>query len=113
MVAAVVLGISDDDAIHLLTQYRRGRAAGATAGAAIEGALGHAGRAVVTTSVTLALGFSTLALSPWKSVASFGVLSAIAILAALGAVLVVMPSAIEASARLAARLGCAGTRARG
>ena len=28
MVAAVVLGISDDDAIHLLTQYRRLRGEG-------------------------------------------------------------------------------------
>lgn len=101
MVAAVVLGISDDDAIHLLTQYRRMRAAGLAAGEAVEAAVVHTGRAIVTTSLALALGFSTLALSPWKSVASFGVLSAVAILAALGAVLVVLPAAIHAWARVA------------
>ena len=94
MVAAVVLGISDDDAIHFLTQYRRMRAGGLAAGDAIEAAIVHTGRAIVTTSLTLALGFSTLALSPWKSVASFGLLSALAILAALGAVLVVLPAVL-------------------
>jgi predicted RND superfamily exporter protein len=62
---------------------------------------------MVTTSLTLALGFSTLALSPWKSVASFGLLSALAILAALGAVLVVLPAAIYLGAR-----GGSGSRAR-
>jgi predicted RND superfamily exporter protein len=104
MVAAVVLGISDDDAIHFLTQYRRMRADGLDAGGAIEAAIVHTGRAIVTTSVTLALGFSTLALSPWKSVASFGLLSALAILAALGAVLVVLPAAIHGAARVTARV---------
>ena len=100
MVAAVVLGISDDDAIHFLTQYRRMRAGGLAAGEALEEAIVHTGRAMVTTSLTLALGFSTLALSPWKSVASFGLLSALAILVALVAVLVVLPAAIHAGARL-------------
>jgi predicted RND superfamily exporter protein len=100
MVAAVVLGISDDDAIHLLTQYRRLRASGAAVAAAVEGALVHAGRAMVTTSLSLSLGFAALALSPWKSVASFGLLSAVAILAALGAVLVVLPAALYGAGRL-------------
>jgi hypothetical protein len=104
MVAAVVLGISDDDAIHFLTQYRRMRTGGLGAGEAIEAAIVHTGRAIVTTSLTLALGFSTLALSPWKSVASFGLLSALAILAALGAVLVVLPAAIHGAARVTARV---------
>jgi predicted RND superfamily exporter protein len=100
MVAAVVLGISDDDAIHLLTQYRRLRGEGLGVDAAVEGALEHAGRAVVTTSLCLAVGFSTLALSPWKSVASFGLLSALAILAALVAVLVVLPALLYGAGRL-------------
>jgi hypothetical protein len=105
MVAAVVLGISDDDAIHLLTQYRLRRSAGEAVGAAIEGALVHSGRAIVTTSLALALGFSTLALSPWKSVASFGLLSALAILVALAAVLLVMPAALYGAARFAGSAG--------
>jgi predicted RND superfamily exporter protein len=100
MVAAVVLGISDDDAIHLLAQYRRLRGEGLGVSAAVEGALVHAGRAIVSTSLTLALGFSTLALSPWRSVASFGALSALAILVALAAVLIVLPALLYGAARL-------------
>jgi len=103
MVAAVVLGVSDDDAIHLLTQYGRARRAGAAPDAALDEALAHAGRALVTTSLTLALGFATLALSPWTSVASFGLLAAVAILAALVAVLVVLPAALRTAAGLRAR----------
>ena len=99
MVAAVVLGVSDDDAIHLLAQYRRLRGEGLATAAAVEGALVHAGRAIVSTSVTLALGFSTLALSPWRSVASFGALSALAILVALAAVLVVLPAILYGASR--------------
>jgi len=100
MVGAIALGISDDDAIHLLAQYRRLRGEGLAAAEAVEGAVLHAGRAIVTTSLTLALGFSALALSPWKSVASFGVLSALAIAAALVAVLVVLPALLYGVGRL-------------
>jgi predicted RND superfamily exporter protein len=102
MVAAIALGISDDDAIHLLAQYRRLLGEGLAPAAAVDGAVLHAGRAIVTTSLTLALGFSALALSPWKSVASFGVLSALAIAAALVAVLVVLPALLYGAARLSA-----------
>jgi uncharacterized protein len=100
MVAAVVLGVADDDAIHLLAQYRRLRGEGLGAPAAIEGALVHAGRAIVSASLTLALGFSTLALSPWRSVASFGALAALTILVALAAVLIVLPAILYFGARL-------------
>ena len=103
MVAAVVLGISDDDAIHLITQYQRLRAAGADVAGAVDGALVHSGRAMVTSSLSLAVGFGTLALSPWKSVASFGLLAALAILAALVAVLVVLPAVLYVTASSAPR----------
>lgn len=94
MVAAVVLGIAVDDAIHLLEQFRRALAGGAPSDVAITRAVAHVGRALVTTSIALALGFSALALSPWKTVASFGAVSAIAILAALAAVLLVLPALV-------------------
>jgi predicted RND superfamily exporter protein len=111
MVAAVALGISDDDAIHLLAQYRRLRREGAAAADAVEGALLHAGRAIVTTSTALALGFAALVLSPWKSVASFGLLTALAIGAALGAVLVVLPAVLYGAARLSGAAAAGGSSA--
>jgi hypothetical protein len=92
MVAAVVIGIAVDDSIHLLVQYRRHRAAGAGTRLAIRGAVLHVGRAVVSTSMALALGFFSLGFSSWKTISNFGALSGVAILAALLSVLVVLPA---------------------
>ena len=49
----------------------------------MQAALRHTGRAVVTTSAALALGFLTLMMSAWQTIASFGFLVSIAILGAL------------------------------
>jgi len=61
------------------------------------------GRAVVTTSVALSLGFFVLTLSSWESVASFGFLSGAAILVALVADLVILPAVIVSGARFERR----------
>jgi len=100
MIAAVVLGIAVDDTVHLLTQYRRRRAGGLAPAPAIRAAVLHVGRAVVTTSLALSLGFFVLTLSSWESVASFGFLSGLAILVALVADLVILPAVIAVGARL-------------
>ena len=99
MVAAVVLGIAVDDAVHVLTRYRTLRGAGQARGAAIDGAVLHTGRALVTTSFALAVGFLALGLSPWRSVASFGLLAGVAILVALASVLVVLPALLHLGGR--------------
>ena len=57
-----------------------------------EAAVRHVGRALVTTSFALALGFASLLASPWTSVASFGAVAALAILGALLADLLVLPA---------------------
>jgi hypothetical protein len=94
MIAAVVIGIGVDDAIHLLSQYAYRRNAGATIHEAMSGALQHTGRAIVTTSLALALGFLTLMMSAWQTVASFGFFVAIAITGGLVATLLVLPALI-------------------
>jgi len=101
MVAAVVLGIAVDDVVHLLDRFRLHRAAGADVDAAIHGAVRDVGRAVVSTSLALAAGFAALALSPWASVAHFGLISAIAILGALLTDLLVLPSLLSLGSKLA------------
>jgi predicted RND superfamily exporter protein len=103
MVAAVVLGIAIDDTVHLLVQYKRRRNAGRDAASSMREAALHVGRAVVTTSIALALGFFVLTLSSWASVASFGFLSGIAILGAMIADLIVLPALVLAIARLQTR----------
>ena len=96
MIAAVVIGIGVDDAIHLLAHYKLRRDQGDDTHAAMTAALQHTGRAIVTTSVALALGFLTLMMSAWQTVASFGFFVALAILGALVASLFVLPALIFA-----------------
>lgn len=92
MVAAVVLGIAVDDAIHMLARLRRLRRGGHSHAQAVHDAVTHVGRALVTTSIALSIGFAALAMSPWQSISNFGLLAAVAILGALAADLLVLPA---------------------
>lgn len=95
MVATVVVGIAVDDAIHLLTHYRRRRRDGMNVASACRAAVRHTGPALATTSIAMTLGFFTLILSPWKSVSSFGLVTGIAIGSALLATLIVLPALLS------------------
>ena len=96
MVGSVVIGIGVDDAIHLLSQYRMQRTGGATVHTAMSRAIQHSGRAIVTNSLALTLGFLTLLASAWQSISSFGFFVALAILGALVSSLFVTPALIFA-----------------
>lgn len=100
MVATVVLGIAVDDAIHLLVHYRRRWRRGEAPAQAVAAAIRSVGRALVTTSLALTVGFFALLLSPWQSIANFGLISGIAILAALVSDLVVLPAVLVTAGRL-------------
>lgn len=96
MVAAIVIGVAVDDSIHVLSVYQRQRAAGLAAAEAMAQAVMQVGRAVVTTSLALALGFFALTLSSWGTIAHFGALAGLAILVALVAVVAVLPAWVAA-----------------
>jgi predicted RND superfamily exporter protein len=99
MIAAILIGIAVDDSVHILRQYERRRAGGDAPREAIRGAVVHTGRAVVTTSLALSLGFLTLMASAWQTISSFGFFVSLAILAALAATLFVLPALIFAFER--------------
>jgi predicted RND superfamily exporter protein len=99
MIGSVVIGIGVDDAIHLASQYRARRGEGSPPRAALAQAIEHSGRAIVTNSLTLALGFLTLMVSPWQSISSFGFFAALTIVGALVSTLLVMPALILAFQR--------------
>lgn len=99
MVAAVVLGIAVDDCIHVLSIYRENRRAALSRSEAMRAAVLRVGRAVVTTSIALALGFFTLTLSSWSTIAHFGALAGVAILGALVAVVAVLPAWMAVASR--------------
>ena len=94
MVAAIIIGVAVDDCIHVLSVYERHRVGGEPRGEAMARSVVQVGRAVVTTSLALALGFFALSLSSWSTIAHFGVLAGFAILVALVAVVVLLPAAM-------------------
>jgi hypothetical protein len=99
MIAAIAIGISVDDSIHLLTDYKRRCTAGARPADAMRASLLHVGRPIVITSLALALGMLTLMTSAWQSISSFGFFIAMAILGALVGALFVVPATVFARHR--------------
>lgn len=96
MLAAVLLGIAIDDAIHVLHRYHHERAEGLAPDAAIEAAILAVGPAVVTTSIALSLGFLTFMASAWQTISSFGFFMSLALVGALASTLFVLPAALFA-----------------
>lgn len=92
VVAMIALGIGVDDTIHFLVRYRLERARCETRGQALARAFRYAGRAIVMTTVILALGFLPLALSDYYSVRVFGVYLPLVLVLALLADLLLLPS---------------------
>jgi predicted RND superfamily exporter protein len=65
--------------------------------------LGEVGPALLTSAVALGAGFLVLVFVPWKSLASFGAVSAVAIAASLLADLLLLPALLLAIPRRASR----------
>jgi predicted RND superfamily exporter protein len=92
MVAAIVLGLGVDEALHLLSAYRRLRESGLSRPEAAPASVREVGRALLTSAAALGAGFLVLVLVPWESLASFGAVSVVAIAASLLADLLVLPA---------------------
>ncbi|MCB9554457.1 MAG: MMPL family transporter [Deltaproteobacteria bacterium] len=99
MTASIAIGIAVDDTIHYLVAYRLAQAQGASSEVAIRRTSAEVGRAIVTTSIVLAAGFGALALASFKPPIFFGLLSAITIVVALAADLLVLPALLALRAR--------------
>jgi hypothetical protein len=90
MIAAVSLGLSVDSSIHYIARFRRHLADGATA-TALETAHRTAGRAMIFSTLALAVGFLALTTSGFMPTVSFGWLSCLTLLGGLAGNLVVLP----------------------
>jgi len=97
MVAAILLGLAVDDAVHILSRYDQARRKGEDPVSASRRSLVETGRAVVTTSLALAVGFLSLSFSSWHSIAAFGVIAAMAVFGALVAAIVVLPAVMAST----------------
>jgi len=90
-IAAITVGIGVDDTIHYVHRFREEFAEDGDYTAAIIRSHGSIGRAMYYTTVTVVLGFSVLAFSNFVPTIYFGVLTGIAMIAALVADLTLMP----------------------
>jgi predicted RND superfamily exporter protein len=91
-IAAIATGIAVDDTIHYVHRFREEVAQDGDEWAAARRCHRSIGRAIFYTSLTIALGFSVLALSEFVPSVTFGLLTGTAMAAALVADLTVLPA---------------------
>ena len=90
-VAAIVVGVSIDDTVHFLLQWRLAELEGLNWEDCITRTFEHAGIPAVTTTLLLVVGYPVLMLADVKTVVAFGLLTSVAAAAALLADLVLLP----------------------
>ena len=91
MIGPITIGIAVDDTIHYVARYRRERAAGSSPTQAMTQTLTSTGRALVSTSMILSIGFVVTILSSFRPQSILGFLGAVTIILALAADLVLLP----------------------
>jgi predicted RND superfamily exporter protein len=91
-IAAVVLGIIVDDTVYMLHRMRRELREGKTIEGAIREVARASGVAVVSTSIIFCVGFGVVAFAGAKSIANVGLLTAVAIAAALFGDMLLLPA---------------------
>ena len=94
LIAAVALGIAVDDTIHFLTEYKEKRTEEFSISESVKTVIFLKGRAIISSSLILCIGFGVLVLSRFVPTINFGMLSAIIMITAVIGDLVVLPSII-------------------
>jgi hypothetical protein len=91
-IAAIIIGIGVDDAIHYLHRFKQELVLVRDVRIAVEKSHGGIGSALYYTSFTVVIGFSVLGFSNFIPTVFFGVLTSLAMIGALLANLMVLPS---------------------
>lgn len=92
MVASIALGIAVDDTIHFLTKYQAKRRALVPIERAVEEVLLSKGRAIITSSIVLTLGFVVLIFSNFMPIVNLGLLTTLVMFIAMSGDLVLLPA---------------------
>ena len=92
MISTISIGIAVDDTIHMLNRYKREYRISRNHTIAVKTALFTSGRAIVSTSFILFLGFWTLLFGSFKPTSYFGFLSGITMITALLGDLLALPA---------------------
>ena len=83
IVSSMTLGIIVDDTVHFLSKYQYARKDGMDAEAAVRYAFASVGRALMITTIVLALGFSMLMFSAFRLNSDMGMATSLVIVIAL------------------------------
>ena len=102
MVASVSLGISVDDAVHMLNAYKTEKRLGKAPSQAVCDAMDKVGPAIVMTTVAACIGFFTMSSSAFRPIRFFGLLSGTAMIMALLGNLFVVPAILTLGPRIRA-----------
>jgi len=92
LIAAVAVGMAVDNTIHFLILYAQNRATGLNREASVGAVIVTKGRAMVSSSAILVIGFGALIFSRFVPTVQFGFLSAVIMISALGGDVIFLPS---------------------
>ena len=95
MIASIAIGVAVDDTIHFLYHYKVVFLGGGKVDEAIAAAMKHCGRAIVSTSAVLALGFSVYLAASMSNLQRFGGLIALTAVMALLIDLIFAPALLR------------------
>ena len=94
-IAAITIGIAVDNTIHYVYRFKKNKIKNIKFEELIKITHNTVGYAVLTTSITIAFGFSVLSLSNFIPTILFGIFTALAMLIAMLGVLLTLPSLIN------------------
>jgi len=94
-IAAITIGIAVDNTIHYIYRIKEGHKKNISINELIKKTQNNVGNAVLTTSLTIAFGFSVLCLSNFIPTILFGTFTALAMIIAMIGVLITLPSIIN------------------
>jgi hypothetical protein len=92
LIASIVIGLAVDDTIHFMYNFKRYYLQTGDVREAVENTLMTAGRAMLTTSVVLSLGFFIFMFAAMNNLFYFGLLAGSAVLLALASDLLLAPA---------------------
>ena len=95
LIAPIAIGLAVDDTIHFMYNFRKYFEETGDVSDAVHHTLHTAGRAMLTTSIVLSIGFFIFMLASMNNLFYFGLLTGIAILLALAADLILAPALME------------------
>jgi len=95
LVGAIIIGLSVDDTVHFFHNFARYRHQGSSVHESVEKTMLGTGRAMVATTIVLALGFYVYTFATLSNLINFGVLTGSAIIVALLSDILLAPALLK------------------